>query len=51
MRIRKLLRWFRETMCDGSHFAAATPAEAEAAERFLRMVPSAEAVRFTNSGT
>ena len=39
------------TMCEGSHFAASTPAEAEAAERFLRMVPSAEAVRFTNSGT
>src|ERR1700716_1207973 len=35
----------------GSHFAAATPAEAEAAERFRRMVPSAEAVRFTNSGS
>jgi glutamate-1-semialdehyde 2,1-aminomutase len=39
------------TVAEGSHFAAATPAEAEAAERFLRMVPSAEAVRFTNSGT
>ena len=39
------------TMADGSHFAAATPAESEAAERFLRMVPSAEAVRFTNSGS
>jgi glutamate-1-semialdehyde 2,1-aminomutase len=38
-------------MADGSHFAAATPAEAEAAERFRRMVPSAEAVRFTNSGS
>ena len=40
-----------QTMARGSHFAAATPAEAEAAERFLRVVPSAEAVRFTNSGT
>src|SRR5260370_40700390 len=40
-----------QTMADGSHFAAATPAEAEAAERFRRMVPSAEAVRFTNSGS
>jgi glutamate-1-semialdehyde 2,1-aminomutase len=38
-------------MAGGSHFAAATPAEAEAAERFRRMVPTAEAVRFTNSGT
>jgi glutamate-1-semialdehyde 2,1-aminomutase len=40
-----------QTMAGGSHFAAATPAEAEAAERFQRMVPSAEAVRFTNSGS
>lgn len=40
-----------QAMADGSHFAAATPAEVEAAERFCRMVPSAEAVRFTNSGT
>jgi len=35
----------------GSHFASATPAEAEAAERFCNMVPTAEAVRFCNSGT
>src|SRR5271157_2917826 len=35
----------------GSHFASATPAEAEAAERFCSMVPTAEAVRFCNSGT
>jgi glutamate-1-semialdehyde 2,1-aminomutase len=35
----------------GSHFASCTSAEVEAAERFCRMVPSAEAVRFTNSGT
>ena len=40
-----------QAMAEGSHFAAATPAELEAAERFCRMVPSAEAVRFTNSGT
>ncbi|MGE5204559.1 MAG: aspartate aminotransferase family protein, partial [Chlamydiota bacterium] len=40
-----------QAMAQGSHFAAATPAELEAAERFCRMVPSAEAVRFTNSGT
>ena len=40
-----------KTMSEGSHFAAATPAEAEAAERFRSMVPSAEAVRFTNSGS
>src|SRR5713101_8661231 len=40
-----------QTMAGGSHFAAATTAEAEAAERFRRMVPSAEAVRFTNSGS
>jgi len=36
---------------EGSHFAAATPAEAEAAEKFRRMVPSAEMVRFTNTGS
>lgn len=40
-----------QTMADGSHFAAATSAEGEAAERFRRMVPTAEAVRFTNSGS
>ena len=38
-------------MADGSHFAAATSAEIEAAERFRRMVPSAEVVRFTNTGS
>ena len=36
---------------EGSHFAAATSAESEAAERFCRMVPTAQAVRFTNSGS
>ncbi len=40
-----------EAIAGGAHFAAATPAEAEAAERFCRMVPTAEAVRFTNSGS
>ena len=35
----------------GSHFAAATSAEVEAAERFCRMVASAEVVRFTNTGS
>ncbi|HEY6937907.1 MAG TPA: aspartate aminotransferase family protein [Terriglobales bacterium] len=40
-----------QAMAEGSHFAAATPAELEAAERFCRLVPSAEAVRFTNTGT
>jgi glutamate-1-semialdehyde 2,1-aminomutase len=38
-------------IAEGSHFAAATPAEMEASERFCRMVPTAEAVRFTNSGS
>ena len=47
----KLLEIVTKTMGEGSHFAAATPAETEAAERFLRMVPSAEAVRFTNTGS
>ena len=40
-----------QAMADGSHFAAATPAETEAAERFCRMVPSAESVRFANTGS
>jgi len=41
----------REAMPEGSHFATATSAEVEAAERFCSMVPSAEAVRFTNTGS
>ena len=47
----KIVEVVTKTMSEGSHFAAATPAEAEAAERFRSMVPSAEAVRFTNSGS
>src|SRR6266436_10042901 len=47
----KIVEVVSKTIADGSHFAAATPAESEAAERFQRMVPSAEAVRFTNSGS
>jgi glutamate-1-semialdehyde 2,1-aminomutase len=47
----KIVDVVSQTMAKGSHFAAATPAEAEAAERFTRMVPTAEAVRFTNTGT
>jgi glutamate-1-semialdehyde 2,1-aminomutase len=38
-------------MAEGSHFAAATSAEIDAAERLRRMVPSAEVVRFTNTGS
>jgi glutamate-1-semialdehyde 2,1-aminomutase len=40
-----------QAMAEGSHFAAATSAEVEAAERFRRMVPSAEIVRFANTGS
>src|SRR6267154_3670226 len=47
----KIVEVVTQTMAEGSHFAAATPAETEAAERFRKMVPSAEAVRFTNSGS
>jgi glutamate-1-semialdehyde 2,1-aminomutase len=47
----KIVEVVSQTIADGSHFAAATPAELDAAERFCRMVPSAEAVRFTNSGS
>ena len=46
-----LLSAVTQAMAEGSHFASSTPAELEAAERFCRMVPNAEAVRFTNSGT
>lgn len=47
----KLVAVVAEAMAEGSHFAAATSAELEAAERFRRMVPSAEVVRFTNTGS
>jgi len=47
----KLVSVVSETMAEGSHFAAATSAEAEAAERFCQMVPSAEVVRFANTGS
>ncbi len=40
-----------QAMAEGSHFAAATSAEVEAAERFRSMVPSAAVVRFTNTGS
>jgi glutamate-1-semialdehyde 2,1-aminomutase len=47
----KIVEAVTRTIAEGSHFAAATPAEGEAAERFCHMVPTAEAVRFTNSGS
>jgi glutamate-1-semialdehyde 2,1-aminomutase len=47
----KLVQVVSQTMAEGSHFAAATSAESEAAEHFRQMVPSAEAVRFTNTGS
>jgi glutamate-1-semialdehyde 2,1-aminomutase len=47
----KLVEKVSQAAAEGSHFAAATSAEVEAAERFCRMVPSAEMVRFTNSGS
>jgi glutamate-1-semialdehyde 2,1-aminomutase len=47
----QLLSVVSEAMNEGVHFAAATSAEVEAAERFRRMVPSAEVVRFTNTGS
>jgi glutamate-1-semialdehyde 2,1-aminomutase len=47
----KLISVVSEAMAEGSHFAAATSAEVDAAERFCRMVPSAEVVRFTNTGS
>jgi len=47
----KLAEVVSQTMAQGSHFAAITSAEVEAAERLCRMVPSAEAVRFANTGS
>ncbi len=47
----KIVEVVSQAMAEGSHFAASTPAEAEAAERVVKMVPTAEAVRFTNTGT
>jgi glutamate-1-semialdehyde 2,1-aminomutase len=47
----KIVDVVSQAIAEGSHFAAATPAEAEAAERFRRMVPSAEVVRFANTGS
>ncbi len=47
----KLVSVVSEAMAEGSHFAAATTAEVEAAERLRRMVPSSEVVRFTNTGS
>ena len=46
-----LVKTVSEAIAEGSHFAAATSAEVEAAESFRRMVPTAEVVRFTNSGS
>ncbi|MGB0013700.1 MAG: aspartate aminotransferase family protein [Candidatus Sulfotelmatobacter sp.] len=46
-----LVKTVSDAMAEGSHFAAATSAEVEAAERFRHMVPSAEVVRFTNTGS
>jgi glutamate-1-semialdehyde 2,1-aminomutase len=46
-----LVKTVSDAMAEGSHFAAATSAEVDAAERFCRMVPSAEVVRFTNTGS
>jgi glutamate-1-semialdehyde 2,1-aminomutase len=46
-----LVQTVSDAMAEGSHFAASTSAEVEAAESFRRMVPSAEVVRFTNTGS
>jgi glutamate-1-semialdehyde 2,1-aminomutase len=46
-----LVKIVSQAITEGSHFAAATSAEVEAAERFCRMVPSAEVVRFANTGS
>jgi glutamate-1-semialdehyde 2,1-aminomutase len=47
----KIVEVVSQSIAQGSHFAAATPAESEAAERFCSMAPTAEAVRFANTGS
>src|ERR1700737_2579017 len=47
----ELVEVVSQANAQGTHFAAATSAEVEAAERFRRMLPSAEVVRFTNTGS
>jgi len=47
----KIIDVVSQAIAEGWHFAAATSAEADAAERFCSMVPTAQAVRFTNSGS
>jgi glutamate-1-semialdehyde 2,1-aminomutase len=47
----KIVEAVTKAIAEGSHFASATPAESEAAKRFCRMVPTAEAVRFANTGS
>jgi len=47
----KIAEAVTQAIATGSHFAAATPAELDAAERFCRCVPSAEVVRFANTGS
>jgi len=47
----KIVEVVSRAVTEGTHFAAATSAEVEAAERLRRMVPSAEVVRFANSGS
>src|ERR1700761_4125243 len=37
----KIVEVVTQAIAEGSHFATVTPAEAEAAERFCRMVPTA----------
>src|SRR6202046_1000384 len=46
-----LVRTVCGDMAEGSHFAADTSVDIEAAERLRRMVPPAEVVRFTNTGS
>src|SRR5215218_530822 len=46
-----VVRAIAEQAANGSIFATCTPLEVEVAETFCRMVPSADMVRFTSSGT
>src|SRR6202161_2477470 len=46
-----LVKTVSQAMEEGSHFAVVNTAEIDAAERLRRMVPLAEVVRFTNTGS
>ena len=47
----RVLAAMQEALADGTHFGASHPREVQWAEQIRKMVPCAERVRFTSSGT